>query len=474
MNFFTEIAAKIVNCIGPASLLHFGCAHGLLVENLRDRGVDAYGLAISENPAVQVLPFLQKGALLDPLPRRYDLIVCLDVFEKLSPVEADQVVQNFAQATDDILFSSNPTDFIDPSHRNVQAPPYWAALFARHGFQHDLEFDASFINGWAMRLRKTTGPLADLVLAYERQFWKANRQLEALRDLFLGSQPQPQPSKAEGEEAAGWPQPRQTLQTRLPLTGPNSERVASELAELRRGQALSEQELLRQQQRAERALQLFKMAQARFRQMEKERDLQMLAVERNRAEAEQQLADLKYQVEQTGQEIRRYQGQIYRLENELRSLQTNRVGRATTRITRLVRDSLHLVRHSLPGPFEGSIDIPTPEGVIEDTLHLAGWAYSRAAHVTEVLVLLDDKFLGQAEYGLPRPDVIKNRPWQPVLHCGFEAELKLEAGLFPTGAYTLTVEVRDLKGNHQKILRPVEIIKQSEKSGGPQGNETIS
>ena len=48
LNFFDGIAEKIVQEINPRTVLDAGCAMGFLVEGLRKRGVDAYGIDISE------------------------------------------------------------------------------------------------------------------------------------------------------------------------------------------------------------------------------------------------------------------------------------------------------------------------------------------------------------------------------------------------------------------------------------------
>ena len=48
MPFFEMIADKIVELFNPKTVLDAGCACGYLVAALRDRGVGAYGVDISE------------------------------------------------------------------------------------------------------------------------------------------------------------------------------------------------------------------------------------------------------------------------------------------------------------------------------------------------------------------------------------------------------------------------------------------
>ena len=187
--FFGGIAAEIVARVAPATVLDAGCAMGMVVEALRDRGVEAYGVDVSEyaiaNAREDVRPFCRVGSILDPFPRRYDLIVCIEVLEHLGPREAERAVANFVASTDDVLFSSTPKDFKETTHFNVQPPEWWAELFARHGFYRDVGFDASFITPWAVRFRRLKGPVARVIGEYERRLWWLDQDNRAQRELGL-------------------------------------------------------------------------------------------------------------------------------------------------------------------------------------------------------------------------------------------------------------------------------------------------
>jgi len=189
LEFFGGIAEQIVKRIAPASVLDAGCAMGMVVEALRDRGVEAFGVDISEyaieNARSDVRPFCRVGSILDPFPRRYDLIVCIEVLEHLGVRDAERAVANFVEFTDDVLFSSTPKDFKETTHFNVQPPEWWAELFARHGFYRDVGFDASFITPWAVRFRRLKGPVARVVGEYERRLWWLDQDNRAQRELGL-------------------------------------------------------------------------------------------------------------------------------------------------------------------------------------------------------------------------------------------------------------------------------------------------
>ena len=133
LRFFGGVADRIVQDLAPRTVLDAGCALGLLVESLRDRNVEAFGIDISEyaiaNVRPDIAPFCWQGSITEPLPRRYDLIVSIEVLEHLPRAAAEAAVANLCRHTDDVLFSSSPIDYRETTHFNVQPPEYWADLF---------------------------------------------------------------------------------------------------------------------------------------------------------------------------------------------------------------------------------------------------------------------------------------------------------------------------------------------------------
>ena len=196
LNFFANIADKIVQEINPKTALDVGCAKGFLVEALRDRGVEAFGLDISEYAISQVRdnlkPYCWVASASDPFPQRHDLIVCIEVLEHLGKEAGKIAVANLCAYSDDVLFSSTPDDDGDATHINVQPIEYWAELFARQGFYRDLDFDATFIAKHAIRFRKAKDPSFSVVSAYERKLWMRLQELDAerLRNFELSGEKQ--------------------------------------------------------------------------------------------------------------------------------------------------------------------------------------------------------------------------------------------------------------------------------------------
>ncbi len=156
LNFFDQIANRLVNDFHPRTVLDAGCAWGLLVESLRVRGIEAYGVDISEYAIQHVYPDIKQycrvGSITDPLPQRYDLIVSIEVFEHMPPADSEQAIANLCQYSDNIVMFSSPVDYKEATHLNVQPPDYWARQFARHQFIRDLDYDVNtYLPHWAVR-----------------------------------------------------------------------------------------------------------------------------------------------------------------------------------------------------------------------------------------------------------------------------------------------------------------------------------
>ena len=230
LNFFAGIADKIVQEINPRTVLDVGCAKGLLVEALRDRGADAFGLDISEYAISQcredIRPYCWVASAVDPFPRRYDLIVCIEVLEHLPKRDAEMAVVNLCKHADDILFSSTPDDFTEFTHVNVQPMEYWAGLFAKHGFYRDTDFDATFVAEHATRFHRVSGPVYPIIGAYERSLWLQLREGHALRQFNLALTREKQQLESQLTQAT---EDRPRLQAQLSEAAEERQRVERQL-----------------------------------------------------------------------------------------------------------------------------------------------------------------------------------------------------------------------------------------------------
>ncbi|MGQ0805176.1 MAG: class I SAM-dependent methyltransferase, partial [Actinomycetota bacterium] len=189
LGFFRDLAQRIVDGLAPETVLDAGCAMGFLVEALRNLGVDASGVDVSSFALGKVHDSIKEhvweGSLTEPLPRRYDLITCIEVLEHLPAPEAELALANLCNATDRLLFSSSPFDYAEPTHVNVRPPEEWSEMLARHGLVRDVDFELSPLVPWAALYRRTDAPLAGVVRDYDRSWWRLKYELHEVRGSVL-------------------------------------------------------------------------------------------------------------------------------------------------------------------------------------------------------------------------------------------------------------------------------------------------
>jgi SAM-dependent methyltransferase len=189
LGHFARVADRLVADLQPKTALDVGCAWGFLVESLRDRGVEAYGIDVSQfaidRAREDIRPYCRVASATEPLTRDYDFIVCIEVLEHLAAPDAEVAVENFCAHTGEVIFSSTADDFTEATHVNVRPPEYWAALFARHGFLRDIDYEATYISPAAVRYRRSGAPLARVVRDYERANARLVKENQAIREALL-------------------------------------------------------------------------------------------------------------------------------------------------------------------------------------------------------------------------------------------------------------------------------------------------
>ncbi|MGC1165693.1 MAG: methyltransferase domain-containing protein [Solirubrobacterales bacterium] len=214
LEFFGKIADGIVRDLRPASVLDAGCAMGFLVEALRERGVDARGIDVSEYAISQVHESIREHcevrSLTDPITRRYDLIVCIEVLEHIPAADADAAVGSLCAASDRLLVSTTPDDFAEPTHCNVRPPEAWSAAIAREGLVREVDRDFSYITPWAALYTRKDEPLEETVRRYDRSWARQRHEVGQLRESLLATQRQ----LAELEEDGQPPQLEDELKRR--------------------------------------------------------------------------------------------------------------------------------------------------------------------------------------------------------------------------------------------------------------------
>ena len=214
--FFGQLAEHISLEFAPRKVLDAGCAKGFLVEALRDRGIDAYGVDFSDYAIASVRedvrPYCWVGSLTEDLKDDYDLIVCIEVLEHMAADESEIAIANICRHTDDVLFSSTPSDYGEATHINLHSAEWWAERFARNGFFRDTGHDASYLTAWAVRFRRGRDPLARVIGSYEGVLARSATEARERAALVLE---QAEALEEQGRELAELRTSAEPLRTRV-------------------------------------------------------------------------------------------------------------------------------------------------------------------------------------------------------------------------------------------------------------------
>ena len=202
--FFQMMASRIISLTAPTTVLDVGCARGLLVRALVERGVDARGIDLSEHAIESadesIRDRLSVASATGDVGERVSLITCIEVLEHMSSADAQAAIDSMTAATDRIVFSSSPEDFDEATHVNTHPTAHWAAWFAERGFYRRTDVDLSFLSAWAVLFEKGQPTARDLVANYEQMHAQTNAEMLGKRAGLLESYRQVQALRAQVAE----------------------------------------------------------------------------------------------------------------------------------------------------------------------------------------------------------------------------------------------------------------------------------
>ena len=136
------IVPHVLNLLDIDSVVDFGCGLGNFIKTFKDHGInEILGL---DGPWVEeekifnnisrkefLVVDLESPIKLD---KRYDLGICLEVVEHLSPEAERVIVESLVKASDIILFSAAIPEQGGQNHINEQWLSHWARLFSEHEY----------------------------------------------------------------------------------------------------------------------------------------------------------------------------------------------------------------------------------------------------------------------------------------------------------------------------------------------------
>lgn len=130
----------LVHLTAPRSVLDVGCARGEWLSVFREHGIEQIkgldGEYLDQSKLLIPTDRFRAVDLLKPFvtDESWDLAVCLEVAEHLSPTRAAGLVKDLTKAAPLILFSAAIPGQSGSLHLNEQWPEYWRSLFGEHNY----------------------------------------------------------------------------------------------------------------------------------------------------------------------------------------------------------------------------------------------------------------------------------------------------------------------------------------------------
>lgn len=134
------IAPLIHHYLHPQSVVDFGCGTGSWLQAFRASGIETLlGLDQFDAAKVELAIRPEEYRRVDltreiPLPRRYDLALCLEVGEHLPAQASRTLVGNLVSAANRVAFSAAIPGQGGVNHINERPLRDWLELFAEHGY----------------------------------------------------------------------------------------------------------------------------------------------------------------------------------------------------------------------------------------------------------------------------------------------------------------------------------------------------
>jgi hypothetical protein len=140
------LVPRLVELLGPRSVIDIGCANGLWLEAFSRcgvelvRGIDGPWVP-RESLRIPAAAFstLDFGRCALPYPlggtgEHFDMLLCLELLEHLPPDRADALVEAMCALSDALIVSAAVPHQGGTGHVNEQWPDHWRGLFAARGF----------------------------------------------------------------------------------------------------------------------------------------------------------------------------------------------------------------------------------------------------------------------------------------------------------------------------------------------------
>ncbi|SRR6266851_1074955 len=136
---------EIMRVTPVKSIIDFGTGPGAWLKAARDCGIDRIvGVEKHYRPAIDFPAEIISVDVCDPIERKSDLAVCVEVAEHIHPDKSELLIENIVRCSDLVLFGAASEHQSGDGHINCRKQSFWAELFMRKGYRLIDFFRAKF------------------------------------------------------------------------------------------------------------------------------------------------------------------------------------------------------------------------------------------------------------------------------------------------------------------------------------------
>jgi SAM-dependent methyltransferase len=167
------ISNSILEDFTPTRVVDVGCGTGALLEALRKRGCEVFGLEYSKTGLkyctdrhLDVEKFdLERDVIKDNWI--FDVAVSMEVAEHLPKKIADRYVDILTRMAPTVVFTAAPPGQRGTDHVNLQPPKYWRSKYQQRDFYYAEELSQRWRENW-----KTAGDVESCYWENLMIFWR--------------------------------------------------------------------------------------------------------------------------------------------------------------------------------------------------------------------------------------------------------------------------------------------------------------
>jgi SAM-dependent methyltransferase len=146
------IVPMVMKLVHPKSVVDIGCGRGTWLQVFKENGVSRIcGIDSPGTDSSKLHIDIDSFTAADineqfDISERFDLAVCLEVIEHLTPRAGRNLVRVLCNVSPLVLFSAALPGQRGVGHINEQWPSYWLEIFQKHGFQRIDPFRSFLFN----------------------------------------------------------------------------------------------------------------------------------------------------------------------------------------------------------------------------------------------------------------------------------------------------------------------------------------